>query len=599
VKKVLLIVLFAVIVMPQFTHADSNPPNIVAKATADSCVFSLPSSQAMFYKAGGVGLAQVIADESTGCEWTAVSNVPWVSVSPEFGTGDGIIDFIVDFNSGSSDRTGTMTIGGHAFVVTQSARVGPGGEIVDLGTQGDDFSSATRVTPDGSSVIGYSVVGNYDITRGFLWQLTIGMLPLDGLGGTDTQPSAISADGRVIVGKSKTSSGVYHAIRWNVSINNLGHATIGMTDLGTLNGDQTAAIYVSADGSVISGNSYDSNLLHRRAFRWTQTTGIVDLGLLSASDSFSFVTGMSDDGSVTIGTSCGESYANCRAFRQTPATGMTTLDGYNYETYANDISSDGSVIVGQADLSNGTTHAILWTLATGFSDIGAPGGLYASASRVSSDGNVVAGVKETNTFSSGDLHYRSFRWTQSTGFSDLGSLGQAYSMVDKMTPDGKVIIGRSYQNVPWGDQTRGFRWSQATGMLSIGQWLANSGVSSGGFDIYDVYDVSANGNIAVGQLNGHAFIARVEVSCGDHLVKLDSSTYHSTVQSAYNNASTGQPLLIQAFEFSENLNFTRNIEAVLQGGYNCDFTMNSGYSKLNGSLTINGGTVAIENIIIK
>ncbi|MFZ9980018.1 MAG: hypothetical protein ACO3HN_08725, partial [Opitutales bacterium] len=52
-----------------------------------------------------------------------------------------------------------------------------------------------------------------------------------------------------------------------------------MTDLGTLGGNYTYPYAVSADGSVIVGNSGNSGN-QGRAFRWTAAGGMTDLGTL-------------------------------------------------------------------------------------------------------------------------------------------------------------------------------------------------------------------------------------------------------------------------------------------------------------------------------
>jgi len=57
-----------------------------------------------------------------GCEWTAVSNAPWLHVtSGASGTGNGTVAYLVDAYTGKpKSRKGTLTIAGRAFVVKQS-----------------------------------------------------------------------------------------------------------------------------------------------------------------------------------------------------------------------------------------------------------------------------------------------------------------------------------------------------------------------------------------------------------------------------------------------------------------------------------------------
>ena len=54
----------------------------------------------------------------TGCTWTAVSNDSWITISAgTAGTGNGTVSYSVAANTGTTSRTGTMTIGGQTFTV--------------------------------------------------------------------------------------------------------------------------------------------------------------------------------------------------------------------------------------------------------------------------------------------------------------------------------------------------------------------------------------------------------------------------------------------------------------------------------------------------
>jgi hypothetical protein len=56
---------------------------------------------------------------TAGCSWTAVSNDGWIEVTAGAnGTGNGSVAFKVSKNGGN-ERTGTLTIAGQTFTVTQ------------------------------------------------------------------------------------------------------------------------------------------------------------------------------------------------------------------------------------------------------------------------------------------------------------------------------------------------------------------------------------------------------------------------------------------------------------------------------------------------
>jgi hypothetical protein len=78
-----------------------------------------PASQAVA-AAGGTGSSTVTV--AAGCLWTAASNATWITVtSGASGSGSGPVTFSVAANTGTTSRTGTLTIAGSTFTVTQAA----------------------------------------------------------------------------------------------------------------------------------------------------------------------------------------------------------------------------------------------------------------------------------------------------------------------------------------------------------------------------------------------------------------------------------------------------------------------------------------------
>jgi len=83
----------------------------------DGCALSLSESSFAAPAGGGTGSVNVIA--GSGCGWTATSNASWLSItSGANGTGNGSVAFTVAANSGPG-RSGTLTIGGRTFTVSQ------------------------------------------------------------------------------------------------------------------------------------------------------------------------------------------------------------------------------------------------------------------------------------------------------------------------------------------------------------------------------------------------------------------------------------------------------------------------------------------------
>lgn len=87
---------------------------------AAACSYSATSPALSFASDGGPGSSAVTA--GAGCAWTASSNVAWITIlSGATGSGSGSVAFTVAANTGTTQRSGTLTIAGTPFTVTQNA----------------------------------------------------------------------------------------------------------------------------------------------------------------------------------------------------------------------------------------------------------------------------------------------------------------------------------------------------------------------------------------------------------------------------------------------------------------------------------------------
>jgi probable HAF family extracellular repeat protein len=298
-----------------------------------------------------------------------------------------------------------------------------------LGTiAGWSQSQAWGVSGDGKVVVGQLSRLGSD-TRAFRWTAGAGMQDLGTLGGANSEAYAASADGAVVVGRATNTAGNYRPFRWT--------SAGGMQDLPSsppefVSGD---ALDVSADGNSVVG-------LFGFAERWTATGGLEDLGNFSSR-------GLSSDGQVVVGN-------NGHAVRWTPAGGLQdlgTVDGTQStvpgtQSFADDASGNGSVVVGQSRDRDGFWKAFRWTAATGMRDIGTLGGPMAAAYNVSDNGSVVVGRALTSSNSASD---RAFRWTPKKGMQNLQQLLQNAGVTSVsgwillgatgVSADGTVIVG--------------------------------------------------------------------------------------------------------------------------------------------------------------
>jgi probable HAF family extracellular repeat protein len=271
--------------------------------------------------------------------------------------------------------TGTGASGNEAFRWTRETG------MLSLG----EATSASDVSADGSVVVGQ--VGS----QAFRWTHETGIV---GLGDFPRGPfyslaNAVSADGSIVVGRGATDfctrgcRNIFPPFRWTQAS--------GMTrvNMGT-------AIDISGDGSVIVGGS-------SQASSWTQAGGAVGLGDLPDGTLNSHSFGVSADGSVIVGQ--GNSAAGAEAFRWTQDDGMVglgILPGFDF-SLAQDVSADGSIVVGSVGFDVTYAGAFIWDATHGtrnlhdvlINEVGLGASLigwnldYASA--ISGDGRVIVG----------------------------------------------------------------------------------------------------------------------------------------------------------------------------------------------------------------
>ena len=88
---------------------------------AASCTFALAPASQSVAASGGTGSTTVTT--LAGCAWTGVSNsTPWLTVtSGASGSGTGTVAFSASANPTTTQRTGSLTIAGQTFNVTQAA----------------------------------------------------------------------------------------------------------------------------------------------------------------------------------------------------------------------------------------------------------------------------------------------------------------------------------------------------------------------------------------------------------------------------------------------------------------------------------------------
>lgn len=209
---------------------------------------------------------------------------------------------------------------------------------------GRTFGEATNVSDDGQIISGWVGGGpQFPPARPFIYTASGGMTELSGWYSQQSAYStAMSADGRVIVGSGKNNNGQDRAFRWT--------AETGMLDLGLVvpNAGITFAYGVSANGNYIVGASGGL------AYVWTESTGM--LAHIMPGPGGGEYHAISDNGLIIVGHRT-IAVNETRAVIRRPELGIVDLSAYLQSlginlagwqlTSATGISADGSVIYGR------------------------------------------------------------------------------------------------------------------------------------------------------------------------------------------------------------------------------------------------------------
>jgi probable HAF family extracellular repeat protein len=268
---------------------------------------------------------------------------------------------------------------------------------------GGASSNAWATSSNGSVVVGDCRLPSNNIPewRGFRWTAANGASELQPYTSQSNRfyssARAVTADGNTTFGSSSSSNGTV-AVMWNASGSitvlgaadpNYGSAATTCTPTGTyaagqqggqairwqvggssltiagLGVERSIAYSISDQGNVITGDCTVGG--NTQAFRWTQSEGMVRLGLLQGGD-YSQGYGMTADGSVIVGQAAVASGSH--AFIWTQTTGMLDLNTYLTSMgvdmtgwtlkYARAISANGTTIAG-AGTFNGNERAFVVT----------------------------------------------------------------------------------------------------------------------------------------------------------------------------------------------------------------------------------------------
>lgn len=316
--------------------------------------------------------------------------------------------------------------------------------------------------------------------------------------GNATFAYGISADGTAATGYSREPVfiGTFDTpTRWSIPL----AGTSVPASLGFLLGQGSSfGVGMSDDGNVITG--YSGGALGR-GFRWAQSPnpspGLFDLGLLPGG---SYLVGRQISGNGLVIVGWGDTTSNTppsvagpqHAYRWTGQGGGTftplgTFGGNS--SYAIGVNYDGSVTCGHATNGSGVTTAFRWQGGV-MQNLGLlPNGTFSFGYAISSDGSTVVGQANVGL---GTQNTRAFRWRNNV-LQDIGAIGPnangtaAYAV----NGDGEAVVGES-------GYFRAMLWTEALGMVELMPHLASLGVNLNNWVLNDCRGISPDGTCLVG-----------------------------------------------------------------------------------------------------
>lgn len=288
--------------------------------------------------------------------------------------------------------------------------------------------------------------------------------------GPNTRANGVSADGSVVTGE--TTSGATKAFAWT--------AAGGRVDFGAEPGMplESLGLAVSGNGSTVVGASLSG------AFRWRGPGTFELIGQLPEPVGHVGATGVSGDGSVIVGWGLDDGAGIQRSFYWTQSAGMQQIPGVQGRALG--VSRNTGVVVGTAGIGN--TRGFTWSPSGGTRVLQAPAGATTpetTAAAINFDGTIVVG-----TSSAGPTVWRNEVGAPMPEVPGFGFFPQC------LNDDASVVAG-------WGYNSQAISyamiWTRERRTELFGTYLVSQGISfPNGFFFSQITGVSADGRTFVG-----------------------------------------------------------------------------------------------------
>ncbi|MEP7339870.1 MAG: putative Ig domain-containing protein, partial [Acidobacteriota bacterium] len=428
------------------TATDANGcTGLQAYTLAINCSpFTINPTTQSFAANGGTGSVTVTG--AAGCAWTGVSNDAWIIItSGSSGSGSGTVNYSVAANTGAL-RSGTVTIAGQTFTVTQSAAgavagnldptFGGGGKVTNDLPNIQDQAYAMVIQPDGKIVLagrtgnpGDNISGDFALARynsGGTLDASFGnggvvSTPIFGSGTDIAYALALQADGKLIAaGSSRSSTSIeqFALVRYNANGTlDTGFGAGGKVTTNRSTGGVARAIVIRSDGKIIIGGTYNqSSCCKNFVLGYFNSNGSLDT---SAGTGGFVETDFSQDEAIQALVLQPDGKLVAIGHSGSSITYFFALARYN---------SDGSL-----DTSFGTGGKVLTDISGGTID-------QAYAAALQPDGKIVAAGYTSNNFGTASFALARYNGNGSpdTGFGTNGQLTTPFT-------GGSVVYGVAAQ----------------------------------------------------------------------------------------------------------------------------------------------------------
>jgi probable HAF family extracellular repeat protein len=322
---------------------------------------------------------------------------------------------------------------------------------------GSTFSAAAAINGTGK-VVGTSEDATGNI-KGALWTINPGTatasaaIALAPLAGNNTSAASDINTGGTVVGQSQSGANTV-PVTWTVNPTT-GAVTAGPTALGTFAAGTSGAAYAVTDTGLIVGELQITAGGASHAVLWRPGVAApVDLGSLAGNSAAYSITSQG----VVVGESDNPAGATVAVFWTiNPTTGAITagptalakLNADDAGSVALGINSSG-VIVGEAELASGATHAVRWASPAAASVVTDMGnlGFNSSAAAINTAGNIAAwnsdaGGPAVARYAAGGANPKTFTRL----LEDNATFSQAYDINDQGTVVG-IFGSRALAIIP-------------------------------------------------------------------------------------------------------------------------------------------------------